>query len=198
MLQVVAISYLLLVMSSVTSSPSIFPWSAFRAYAKLWTDARTRNQGKLAATAALRDCQALLASAPRGLRDILPADSEHADTVRMSIEDTVQFVNDELLSLFRHRASRSLVASPYAGGVNFSDFDESVVASGPASVADDVVVGVLNPGRLGLSTLGTDQVLWWRLWSIAWAAMDLKLRILILPGVRLPTGCACLMVFLFT
>ena len=122
-----------------------------------------RKHGKLAATAALRDCQALLASAPRGLREIMPEDSEHADTLRVSMEDTVHFIKDELLSLFRQRASRSLVASPYAGGVNFSDFTESVDASGLARMADDVIVGVLSLGRLGLSTLGTDQVLWRRL-----------------------------------
>ena len=51
-----------------------------------------------------------------------------------------------------------------------------------------VNIGVINPGRAGLSNFGTGQILWWRLWEIAWTAVDLGLHLVILSSPRLPAG----------
>ena len=49
-------------------------------------------------------------------------------------------------------------------------------------------VGVLNPGRNGLSNPANDNILWWRLWEIATTATSLCFSIVVVPCPRLPPG----------
>ena len=46
----------------------------------------------------------------------------------------------------------------------------------------------LNPGRSGLTRLGANTLLEWRLWAITGAAKARDIQVLFLPGARLPPG----------
>ena len=49
-------------------------------------------------------------------------------------------------------------------------------------------IATLNPGRTGLSSLGTNEVLYSRLWAIAAALIEQEVNFCILPGAQLHPG----------
>ena len=141
---------------------SLFPLCTFHDGASSWTRNCTGRRGEFAATAAFRDLAALKASAPRRLRNLLPSTSPHSATIIRSVTDTLEFVQGELLPRVRDKIKRDrLVSSLYAGGVDYDDFLGSLDNSEPA--LNNIGLGILNPGRLGLSTMNAEHVLWCRL-----------------------------------
>ena len=49
-------------------------------------------------------------------------------------------------------------------------------------------LGTFNPGRTGLTALGTDALLFWRLWAIDIALTDAQVQFCVIPGARFPPG----------
>ena len=45
-------------------------------------------------------------------------------------------------------------------------------------------LGTFNPGRTGLTALGTDALLFWRLWAIDIALSEAQVHFCVIPGAR--------------
>ena len=78
------------------------------------------------------------------------------------------------------------VISPYAGGVDASEVEDD--RGGEKEHIGELKFACLNPGCVGLAALGTDEVLYWRLWAIAAALQSHGIQVCALPGARWPPG----------
>ena len=81
--------------------------------------------------------------------------------------------------------NRQTVASPYVGGLEAKRqrLDDPV-----ACPTKPLQVGSLNPGRTGLQTVATNEVLWWRLQHIMEHLIAKDIAICFLPSARWPEG----------
>ena len=113
---------------------------------------------------------------------------------------TRSFLQRTLIPALRGRAKRSLcqqsreglvisLTSPLAGAIP-AKFAERLRGDAPLqeSLITSLNIGILNPGRNGLSNPANDNVLWWRLWEIASATLSMDINLLVLPYPRLPLG----------
>ena len=78
--------------------------------------------------------------------------------------------------------------SPYAGGERVAAAAGVEAVPILASSTPELRIATLNPGKAGLACLGTDEVLYWRLWGIAAALQREGVRVCVLPRARLPPG----------
>ena len=80
------------------------------------------------------------------------------------------------------------VASPYLGGIEAKPVHDG--HGHEPNTQRDLKVGCLNPGRCGLQTLMTNEILWWRLQHIMETLLAKDIAICFLPGARFPEGAA--------
>ena len=178
--------------------PSFFPEAAFHELLGKWTRCDKSSLDRIAAASALKDTIALLETCPT---DLSPA--WHSSPVRQSLSDTIHdtkhFLRSILLFAFGNAAERRMVKrnadstkvyiqSPFTGGVPVDHIQQATSNFTSPSLFSHLGIGILNPGRCGLSSLDGTSVLWWRLWEIVQASLDAELQIAILPSPRLPAN----------
>ena len=139
--------------------------------------------------AALKDCLALLEIAPDNPNNIDKIQSGTVPRLRALAILTRQLrdsLTHTILPAIR-RCSRGgdISGSPYAGGslVEHADLKASVGASRrQRCIRKAVHIASLNPGRTGFLSIYAEEILWWRLWSIASALEERSVDICVLPG----------------
>ena len=147
------------------------------------------NPGKLELAAALKDFVGVLEAAPTN-----PASLPCTATGRVPrLERLARLVaaakgelrNSILPELRRHiRGLLPSVQSPYFGGIPWERLDDQ----GDTKLCEQLSIAIMNPGRTGLLALGTQEVLWWRLWHVSQALTEEHVQICVLPGARWPLG----------
>ena len=51
-----------------------------------------------------------------------------------------------------------------------------------------LTIATMNPGRTGFAALGTNALLFWRLWALDLELHERRIRFCVVPGARLPPG----------
>ena len=176
---------------------SIFPFDLFRTLLRdSLADARCL---RLAAAAAFKDALALLEGRPRSVAGLFPDSPHAAEVFSATIAATVEFIQRDFAPAMASNTPGGTimssegavvvaVSSPFAGAIPTEALNLCMGDRGQASQLRNVRLGIINPGRSGLTNLSTDEVMWWRLWDIAAAGNDHELELLILPGPRLRFG----------
>ena len=142
---------------------------------------------------------ALLETAPVGMSTLFPTDSELHHVFDSVLTGTKSYIKTTLVSIFQKHAERRVVSaakssrlifieSPLSGGIPVSHVAQLQNRNQQACVFEQFGIGIINPGRCGLSSLGGESVLWWRLWDIANAATQRDLKLVVLSSPRLPPG----------
>ena len=101
--------------------------------------------------------------------------------------------SDIIPVLQRSLKGRPLMDTPYAGGVLVQQLQElSRMHESRATVPTlkSLKLASLNPGRTGFSKLGSDELLFWRLWAVALNLEALGVHLCVVPGARFPPGAA--------
>ena len=175
---------------------SVFPRSVFEDAMESWSRVWTGTLKQYAAAAAVKDFLALLEARPRHVRDSVEPAAGWSEQLVSTVMDTINFIKQFFLkSMFA--ASRGLVdksgasalapiVSPFAGSYVPEDVEQHAKDCNTDNTIRSVGIGCFNPGRSGLTALGSNSVLWWRLWNIAYTAADLGLSFIVLPGPRFP------------
>ena len=172
---------------------SFFPAIQFQQLVDQLASCSKSKHARLVAAAAVKDASSLLHEAPGSVLTFLPAENPSSSDFARLIHDTTQFIKESFIPTLSSRAgagSALLVTSPLAGAVPVAVCNPDTFG-GPGRDSASVVkvrVGTINPGRTGFACLGTGHVLWWRLWDIAAACVELGLHIVVLPSPRLPQG----------
>jgi len=142
----------------------------------------------LETTAALKDCLALIEIAPSAVEALLPGSPAAVALSRIS-RDLLHFLKFEVSKLLKTRLGNvSPLVSPYAGGLVCAQAQQAARTSTKGFTLPHLRVAVLNPGRTGFTQLGNDALLFWRLWAVSFALMEMDIHICALPGARLPPG----------
>ena len=155
-----------------------------RSHLLQWLQTGPRRLERLAA---FKDVQALLEAAP----DIIRAGSKTVavDAARqlfLLAGCLYNFLKRDAASMLRASSEHSeRIITPYAGAHSSS---AGATKAEPTNLISVLGLGCFNPGRTGLSQLGTDALLHWRLWAISAAMQEHRLHVLALPGSRLPPG----------
>ena len=108
-----------------------------------------------------KDVQSLVTLAPNCVKSGLMPTVEGAMQLYSKALELFHLLRWILAVLICRVATPDLLVSPYAGGVP--------VHHVPHSNQEDEIsltIGVLNPGRCGLTGLNTNTLLLWRLWAI--------------------------------
>ena len=144
---------------------------------------------QLEVAAFVKDVFALLACAvpnPCSLTSpAIPAQS--LVDLRLELET---FLRKEALPMARTslRVPRPVV-SPYAGAVDEADLLHRLGRQDTSHFTTrEFRTACLNPGRVGLSSLGTAEVLYWRVWAIGMALQQEGVHVCVLLGARFPSG----------
>ena len=142
---------------------------------------------RLERLAAFKDVKALLETAPAIIRSGSKTIAVDATRKLLLLAGCLyNFLKRDASSLLRASSEHSeRIITPYAGAHSPS---ASAMALEPVTSVSVLGLGCFNPGRTGLSQLGTDALLHWRLWAISAAMQDHGLHVLALPGSRLPPG----------
>ena len=101
-----------------------------------------------------------------------------------------RFLQDEVL-LYASKAVRGapLVVSPYVGGVLMDHVELMQKQATKRRMSCNILnVATQNPGRIGLTALGSTEILFWRLWAISNELVERDVHICVLPGARFPLG----------
>ena len=142
---------------------------------------------------------ASLETAPVSLSTLVPACTQLHDALDPLVTDTRHYIKTALVPAFRKHAERRLVnaakiyrlisiESPLSGGILVDHVTQLQAQGRQACTYGKLGVGIINPCRCGLSSLGGETVLWWRLWDIAEAATQRDLKLVVLSSPRLPPG----------
>ena len=155
----------------------------------------TARPNAVVAAAFLKDILALLELAhpsPKTLR--LNASHGPDRLIELSWE-VFRFLSDEVLPTLHGVCHKGMmVSSPYAGGVAVSHAQQAMEALAqsrrgtPEFNVGTLNVATFNPGRSGFATIGTDEILYWRLWAVALALLERDVHVCVIPGARLPPG----------
>ena len=153
-----------------------------------WLQAQPR---KLEQHAFLKDAIGLVSLCHKDPKDLRIRGSHVADQIVQACMDLRAFLQKDIIQLLRHSGGgRGNVASPYVGGVpveeHLRQLNQYKCTDGDG--LSDFVFGSFNPGRTGLSALGTDNLLHWRLWAIHCELIDSGVHFCALPGARFPPG----------
>ena len=95
---------------------------------------------------------------------------------------------EALPSLSKNVTRDKPTISPYSGGVTKTHFEAFVQKEARTLRLQEIKMATLNPGRSGLTALGTDAILYWRLWHIATALQERGIHICAVPAARWPPG----------
>ena len=145
---------------------------------------------RLERAAAVRDWQALARAAPPRANRLRSPQLPEANAL---IEFTCRLVETLTKCILNNLGVRlgapALVVPPFVGGVPQHELLLHGLAS-PVQRApgEGFKVACLNPGRVGLSALGSNQVLHWRVQAIGCALEELDVDLCVLPGARFPPG----------
>ena len=143
------------------------------------------NPRPLEVAAAMKDMECLLEISPKvPVTYALP--SGEAQNLITVVRDLVTFLGKHALPLIKALPSTHLpIVSPYAGGITEKDSSKVRFRTW---LTDEVQLATLNPGRTGMSALGTNALLTWRLWAIDIALSEAGVHFCVVPGARLPPG----------
>ena len=136
------------------------------------------------------DVQALLRAAPNAPGSLRLPLSSDADRLIDMVHDLSRFLRAEALPLLQKRAGGRRpvpVISPFAGSsCGERPLKRTRLATTPAPAC--TWFASLNPGRTGLTALGSNNLLHWRLHAIASYLLENDIIACALPGARLPHG----------
>ena len=76
--------------------------------------------------------------------------------------------------------------APFTGGVRLQGNNDC--SDQPAAPLPSFSFGCLNPGNSGFSGLFSREILWWKLLNCATLCCELNIKLLVLPGRRMPAG----------
>ena len=145
--------------------------------------------GSLEISAALKDCFALIESSPLA-SGIWNSDGlASAERIGSIAQTLFSFLKFEVVARLKPCVRPvGAIVSPFAGGVlheHCTSFQQPSVGSRDC-LFQQLNVATLNPGRTGFSQLGSDGLLFWRLWAVAIELQERSIHICCLPGARLP------------
>ena len=182
-----------IIMSSASVSSQ---WrNLFSTLLQTWRDdvaALPRRNQIAFADALVCDCQTLLAQRPQGGPDVLvnPAlRGKFWDLIRVScsfLKREVLCHAQELLPKHRSEHSRVTIIAPFTGGVSLQSNNNC--STSHVDSFHNFSFGCLNPGNSGLSGLFSREILWWKLLDCASFCRELNIKLLVLPGPRMPAG----------
>ena len=141
--------------------------------------------------AACKDVQGLLNLAhknPASLR--IPSSTVVNNLIDLS-RALHRFIKQDIAPLLESNNIPSVpLSSPYIGGATSSASQASDPGGQRQSINDAsrLLLATMNPGRTGLAALGTDAVLFWRLWALDWELHERGVQFCVLPGARFPPG----------
>ncbi|CAE7834833.1 unnamed protein product [Symbiodinium sp. CCMP2592] len=147
-----------------------------------------KNPKQLELNAALKDFQGLYELAPQNPGNLATDGRKRfarLQPLASFVASLKGFLHDSLIPTAKSCVRKvSRVVSPYFGGVPLHDHSESL----PSLVSDSLTFAILNPGRIGLSTVAGEDILWWRLFHICSVLVERNIQICVLPGARWPPG----------
>lgn len=160
----------------------------FRIAQQEWEQAGGGEGGRWAAAAWSKDAKALIEEFPRrlnrsGHNEVLADASKLAQEARTFLQEAAKAAEG-----LAGRGAVGRVVSPWGGAV----CARAVPKGGPSKAEGTAPLrlALLNPGKLGFSTLGGGGgLLAWRPWSVAVAARDIGAQLVAVPGARVPEGC---------
>ena len=144
-------------------------------------------------TAFLKDATGLIALCHKNPQTLRIQGSTVANKTVQACCDIRRFLQEQVIKPLQHNLPGiDTITSPYAGGVSRPSNNE-LPRTHQASAGGDCYFGIasINPGRTGLSALGTDALLHWRLWAINFELLEKGVRFCAVPGARFPPG-SCL------
>ena len=143
--------------------------------------------GKLELSVAKKDFQGLFDLAPINPRNLEVVSGQEVPQLKGLVQ-IVRILRDALRRSLSHLSTRqvlrNLMVSPYMGGVDPDSCERAL----RKHVYSSITIATLNPGRTGLSQLGTQEVLWWRLLHIGSFLVQHDVQLCVLPGARFPAG----------
>ena len=136
--------------------------------------------------AAFKDFQGLLDASPvnpGNLRTVSGREVSHLRHLANLVSSFKGLLRRVLPVAGRGAGQVKHVVSPFVGG-------QSVLAGNyfTSGVLERIKLATLNPGRTGLAALGSDDILWWRVWHIAHELVQQNVKICVLPGARFAPG----------
>ena len=142
---------------------------------------------KLELAALHRDVEALVQTMPTNPKALRLKTGE--TDMLLDIAHTLeQFLKNEVSVVLKRKCNNDLaISTPFAGGAP-TNHRKPVGVGQVDRAGGRLVIGTLNPGRTGLTALGTNQLLDWRLQAIGCALEDLDVHVCALPGARFPPG----------
>ena len=161
--------------------------SALRSAVYASTKERPRE---LEAKAFLKDVMGLLSARTKNPRACRLPGFTHPPVVLTFAAQLAHFLQDEVL-LYASKAVRGapVVVSPYVGGVVLDHAEMMQRQATKRFMSCDVLnIATQNPGRIGLTALGSTEILSWRLWAISNELIERDIHICVLPGARFPIG----------
>lgn len=156
-----------------------------------WSRAAPR---RLEVAAALKDFIALRQLAPIRPMDTIARTNSGVVSrllpLARAVQDMCCFLRQQAIPLISRKSQgHTTVTSPFSGGTVVRHALKESSSQHPQSHSvDSIVIATLNPGRTGLSSLSTGDILWWRLWHIATALQEREAMICIVPSARWPPG----------
>ena len=131
-----------------------------------------RSETKILGAALHRDAQDLLQDRPQNLGEIFSHDFKYSEHVKILVRTLTSYLRD-ITATLPSRASFPVVA-PRAGGIRINESNQDIHTH-----KQQLRMGALSPGRVGLSHLDSPDLITWRLWAIASAASESSLAIII-------------------
>ncbi|CAE8605722.1 unnamed protein product [Polarella glacialis] len=145
--------------------------------------------------AAIKDFAALLQAAPRNPQTLWRTNSgprQLLQPLAASVACVKGVLKYSALPALRHMLGHPCaVVSPYMSGIPAEDIWQ--LGSGASTSSSplrtqQLILASANPGRAGLAHLGSDEVLWWRVWLLGASLLREGVHICVLPGARWPPG----------
>ena len=141
--------------------PSLFPAEKFSACLHEWQSATDYHL--LAATAAYKDCLALLEEEPI-LAGSVPIQDNSLQQLRATLTSTGRFIRHQACAAFKAKSDHRLcpsvphaasiaISSPFAGAIPGQSSIAPSTTS--ASLAHCINIGSFDPGRIGLSNINS-------------------------------------------
>ena len=154
----------------------------------IWSDWLASVPKRMEVNAALKDIRGLFELAPQNPGNL--ASNGQSRFLRLAkLSEFVSALKGFLKhvaipSAARSTTSRVAIESPYMGGTLVDQYEHKQ----EGFQCSELTFAVLNPGRLGLSRIASEELLLWRLFHICSVLVDKNIQVCILPGARWPPG----------